>query len=130
VLPRILLVFGFGAVSAQAAELRLGMIGLDTSHAVVFTRLLNDPQNKDHVPGARVVAAYKAKSSDIESSYSRVDKHAEQLQNDFGVKLYGSIEEMVKHVDGVLIESVDGRVHLAQARPVILAGKPLFIDKP
>ena len=26
--------------------------------------------------------------------------------------------------------SVDGRPHLAQARPVIAAGKPLFIDKP
>ena len=30
----------------------------------------------------------------------------------------------------VLLESVDGRPHLAQARPVIAAGKPLFIDKP
>ena len=29
-----------------------------------------------------------------------------------------------------MIESVDGRPHLAQARPVIAAGKPLFIDKP
>jgi predicted dehydrogenase len=30
----------------------------------------------------------------------------------------------------VLIESVDGRPHLEQARPVIAAKKPLFIDKP
>ena len=30
----------------------------------------------------------------------------------------------------VLLESVDGRPHLEQARPVIAAGKPLFIDKP
>jgi predicted dehydrogenase len=33
-------------------------------------------------------------------------------------------------VDGVLLESVDGRPHLAQAKPVIAAGKPLFVDKP
>jgi len=33
-------------------------------------------------------------------------------------------------VDAVLIESVDGRPHLDQARPVFRARKPLFIDKP
>ncbi|MBM3831642.1 MAG: gfo/Idh/MocA family oxidoreductase, partial [Verrucomicrobia bacterium] len=48
----------------------------------------------------------------------------------YNVKLYDTIEEMVKHVDAVFIESVDGRPHLAQAAPVIKAGKPLFIDKP
>ena len=36
----------------------------------------------------------------------------------------------MKKVDAVLLESVDGRVHLAQAKPVIAARKPLFIDKP
>jgi hypothetical protein len=30
----------------------------------------------------------------------------------------------------VLLESVDGRPHLAQVRPVIAAHKPVFIDKP
>jgi predicted dehydrogenase len=33
-------------------------------------------------------------------------------------------------VDVVLLESVDGRPHLQQARPVLKAGKRLFIDKP
>jgi len=42
----------------------------------------------------------------------------------------GSIEELCRKVDGVLLESVDGRPHLEQVRPVIAAGKPVFIDKP
>jgi predicted dehydrogenase len=113
-----------------AAELRVGMIGLDTSHVVAFTKLLNDPNAKGHVPGAKVVAAFKGGSPDIESSASRIDKYTAQLQQDFGVKLYDSIEEMCRHVDAVLLESVDGRPHLWQAVPVILAGKPMFIDKP
>jgi hypothetical protein len=37
---------------------------------------------------------------------------------------------LLEQVDVILLESVDGRPHLAQARPVIAAGKPLFIDKP
>ena len=113
-----------------AADLRIGMIGLDTSHVPAFTEILNNPDNKKHVPGAKVVAAFKGGSPDIESSASRVDGFTKTLTEKYGVKLYDSIEEMCKHVDAVMIESVDGRPHLAQAIPVIKAKKPLFLDKP
>ena len=118
------------ANSADAAEMRIGIIGLDTSHVTAFTRLLNDPSARNHVPGGKVVAAFKSSSADIPSSAERVEKYAEQMQKEFGVKLVGSIEELCQQVDGILLESVDGRPHLAQARPVIAAKKPLFIDKP
>ena len=110
--------------------MRLGLIGLDTSHVIAFTKLLNDPKDKDHVPGAKVVAAFKGGSKDIESSSSRVEGYTKQLQDNYGVKIVESIEELCQQVDAVLLESVDGRPHLEQARPVIKAGKPLFIDKP
>lgn len=115
---------------SEAAELRLGMVGLDTSHATAFTKLLNDPTDKDHVAGGRVVAAYKGGSRDIESSWSRVDGYTRELTEKWGVKVFDSVEEVCKEVDAVLLESVDGRPHLEQARPVIAAGKPLYIDKP
>ena len=115
---------------ASAAELRIGMIGLDTSHVPAFTDILNNPQNKAHVPGAKVVGAFKGGSPDIESSASRVDGFTKTLVEKYNVKLYDTIEELCKNVDAVFIESVDGRPHLAQAIPVIKAGKPLFIDKP
>jgi predicted dehydrogenase len=110
--------------------MRIGIIGLDTSHVTAFTKLLNDPSARNHVPGGKVVAAFKSSSADIPSSAERVEEYAEQMQKEFGVKLVGSIEELCSQVDGVLLESVDGRPHLAQARPVIAAKKPLFIDKP
>lgn len=116
--------------SLRAAELRLGLIGLDTSHVIAFTKLLNDPTQKDYIPGAKVVAAFKGGSPDIESSHSRVEGYTKQLQDEFGVKIVPTIEELCAQVDAVLLESVDGRPHLEQARPVIAAGKPLFIDKP
>src|SRR5687768_8648515 len=118
------------AGAARAAELRLGMVGLDTGHVIAFTKILHDRTVKDHVPGARVVAAYKAGSPDIKSSWTLVEGYTAKLRDEFGVKLYDSIEELARNVDGVLIESVDGRPHLAQARAVILAGKPLYIEKP
>lgn len=46
------------------------------------------------------------------------------------MQFYDSIEEMCRHVDAVLLESVDGRPHLEQVKPVIAARKPVFIDKP
>lgn len=118
------------SLTATAADLRLGIIGTDTSHVPAFTKVLNDPKAKDHVDGAKVVAAFKGGSKDLTNSWGRVDKYAEQIEKDFGVKIYDSIEAMCKDVDAVLLESVDGRPHLAQAIPVIKAGKPVFIDKP
>lgn len=113
-----------------SADLRIGIIGLDTSHVPAFTKVLNDPKDKNHVAGAKVVAAFKGGSKDIPSSWDRVEGFTKTLQEKFGVNIYDSIEEMCKNVDAVMLESVDGRPHLEQARPVIKAGKPLFIDKP
>ncbi len=111
-------------------DLRLGIIGLDTSHVVAFTKILNDQGNPQHVKGAKVVAAFKGGSPDIPASRDRIDRFTKTLVEDFDVKLYSSIKSMCKEVDAVLLESVDGRPHLEQAKPVIEAGLPLFIDKP
>jgi hypothetical protein len=120
----------FCALSTLAGPLRLGIIGTDTSHVTAFTQILNDESSPDHVPGGRVVAAYKGGSPDIESSATRVEQYAEELRTKWKVRFFPSIAEMCREVDAVLLESVDGRVHLAQARAVIAAHKPLFIDKP
>jgi hypothetical protein len=115
---------------ATAATLRLGIIGTDTSHVIAFTEILNNESSPDHVPGGQVVAAYKGGSPDIESSATRVDQFADELRDKWKVRFYSSIAEMCRNVDAVLLESVDGRTHLEQARAVIAAHKPLFIDKP
>jgi predicted dehydrogenase len=116
---------------ASAADLRVGVIGTDTSHVPSFAKLLNgDPNAADHIAGARVVAAYKGGSQDIADSIGRVDKFAEEIKAQYGVEIVPDIPTLLSKVDVVLLESLDGRVHLEQARPVIAAHKPLFIDKP
>lgn len=126
---RILLFF-CAIASLTAGELRLGMIGLDTSHVVAFTELLNNTNNKNYIPGGRVVAAFKGGSPDIPSSADRVEGYTKTLHEKYGVEIVPTIDELCGKVDAVLLESVDGRPHLQQAIPVIRAGKRLFIDKP
>jgi hypothetical protein len=116
--------------SQPSPPLRLGMIGLDTSHVTAFTQLLNDPAHPNHVPGARVVAAFKGGSPDVESSRTRVDKFTAELKEKWGVEIVDSIEELCRKVDAVLLMSVDGRTHLAQIKPVFAAKKRVFVDKP
>ena len=113
-----------------STELRLGIIGTDTSHVIAFTKLLNDSSSAQHVPGARVVAAFKGGSQDLADSYQRVDKFAEELRTKWNVELVPDIPSLCRKVDGVMIESVDGRQHLEQVRQALASGKPLWIDKP
>ena len=113
----------------KTAELRAGIIGLDTSHVVAFTKALNDPQAKPDIANCRVVAAYPQGSPDIKSSTERVPGYTKQLQ-DMGVTIVDSIEELLKHVDVVLLETNDGRPHFDQILPCLKAGKPVFVDKP
>ena len=128
---RLLFVLGlFLSAYTHAKELKLGLIGLDTSHVVAFTKILNDETAKGHVSGGKVIAAFKGGSDDIKASYVRIDRFTKILVEDYGVKLYPTIKQLCQHVDAILLESVDGRPHLEQAREVILAGKPLYIDKP
>ncbi|MBZ5581317.1 MAG: Gfo/Idh/MocA family oxidoreductase [Acidobacteriia bacterium] len=128
-MKRILLLAA-AAWCVSAADIRVGIIGTDTSHVPAFTKLLNDATAPDHVAGARVVAAFKGGSQDVESSASRVDQYAEEIRAKYGVEIVPDIPALLAKVDAVLLTSVDGRVHLQQARPVIAARKPLFIDKP
>src|SRR5271157_5040155 len=117
-------------VSLNGAELRLGIVGTDTSHAVAFTAILNDASKPDHLTGARVVAAYKGGSPDVVESASRVDKFAEEMKSKYGVEIVPDIATLLGKVDAVLLESVDGRPHLAQFREIVKGRKPVFIDKP
>lgn len=109
--------------------LRVGMIGLDTSHCLAFAGMLNDENNSKHIPGCKVVMVYPKGSPDIESSVSRVPGYTVKIKA-LGVEVVDDLAAMVQNVDAVLLETNDGRPHLEQVVPVLKAGKPCFIDKP
>ena len=109
--------------------IRIGIIGLDTSHSIAFTKLLNDKTAVSPLQECRVVCAYPKGSADIESSVSRIPGYQQQMES-MGIEIVGSIDELLSRVDAVLLETNDGRPHLEQIIPVLKAGKPVFVDKP
>ena len=115
---------------AATAPVCIGLIGLDTSHAVEFTSILNDASRPDHVAGGRVIAAFKGGSPDVEASATRIERFTGEVTKKWGVELVDSIEALCSKVDAVMVTSVDGRQHLAQVRPVFAARKRVYIDKP
>lgn len=110
--------------------LKLGLLGLDTSHVIVFTQLLNGADHPWHVPGARVIAGYPGGSSDMRASYTRVDGYRDDLRDNYGVAIAESPEEVAERCDAILLTSVDGRAHPELFRRIAPFGKPVFVDKP
>ncbi|WP_303026725.1 Gfo/Idh/MocA family protein, partial [uncultured Parabacteroides sp.] len=126
----LLLVQLFAWFALQAQEvIRIGVVGLDTSHSEAFIRLLNEANPEPQYAGFKVVAAYPYGSRTIESSMKRIPEYTEGAKKN-GVKITSSIAELLKTVDCVLLETNDGTLHLEQAVEVIKSGKPLFLDKP
>ena len=108
---------------------RIGIIGLDTSHSVAFTKALNSSNAASKYSGYTITAAYPHGSKDIVSSYERIPRYTVEVK-ELGVEVVDSIQELLDKVDVVLLETNDGRLHLEQALQVLRAGKPMFIDKP
>ncbi|MCS7221521.1 MAG: Gfo/Idh/MocA family oxidoreductase [Anaerolineae bacterium] len=98
------------------SELRLGLVGVESSHAVHFTRLLNSGQ----VAGGKVVAVWGETPTAGQTFAQQMGIH----------RCVSTLEELCHEVDGVLICGRWGEDHLWQAKPFLEAGLPTFVDKP
>lgn len=108
--------------------IRLGLVDFDTSHVVEFTKRINhiDVDESQWVEGAKVVGGVPGQSK---ISPERIGPYAEAMRT-YGVPLFDDPIDLIGKIDGVLIESVDGSVHLERARPFLERGIPTFVDKP
>lgn len=111
-------------------KMKIGIVGLDTSHSPAFTMLLNNPEEEGHVPGCQITKAFPGGSELFYDSHSRVPEFTRQMRDDFKIEITDSIEELAADVDAILLESVDGRQHLEQFKILTQYRKPVFIDKP
>lgn len=117
-----------GAAEPQGKQLRVGMIGLDTSHVPQFAKAINTAAADSELAGMKVVAGFPG-GSDFRLSSTRVAGFTEDLRK-MGIEIVDSIPALLEKVDVVMLESVDGRPHLEQVLPVLKAKKRVFIDKP
>lgn len=113
----------------EKAKKRIGIIGLDTKHSIDFASLFNGQGAKPEFGDYMVTIAYPWGSKTIEIGYSRVPAFTDQAKK-LGIKIAGSIDELLHQVDFVLLETQDGKLHIEQALEVFKTGKPVFIDKP
>ena len=91
----------------QTGELRIGVIGCDTSHAVEFA------EN----PAFNVVCAYKWGSKDIFSSTNRYPAYIARMR-ELGVTMVESVPELLAKCDAVLLETNDGRIGIVKLNNV------------
>ncbi|MDX1948813.1 MAG: Gfo/Idh/MocA family oxidoreductase [Pirellulaceae bacterium] len=118
------------ATPLTAAEpVRIGVVGLDNYQAVAYTQLFNNPKAEGDLAGLKVTAAVPLGSPDIPESVESLPKWEAQIQK-FGVEIVPTIDEVLKRCDAVMIMSLDGRKHLAEATPVLKAGKRTYIGRP
>jgi virulence factor len=108
--------------------IRFGILDFDTSHAVEFTKRLNhrDIAEDQWVEGGKVVVGCPGTSK---LSPERIPEYTQAMKK-LDIPLVEKPEEMIGKVDAMLIEAVDGSVHLERAKPFLEAGIPCYVDKP
>jgi predicted dehydrogenase len=117
-------------VLVKSPVVRVGLIGLDTTHATAFTDLLHNPYNGDHIPGGKIVAAYAGGSPDMAASAGRVGAFTAEIRDKYGVPILDTPQAVADAADVVCILSCDGRTHPGLFRSVAGRNRPIFIDKP
>ena len=71
----------------MGSTMKVGMVGLDTSHCPAFAGILNDSAHEYYVPGARVVAAYPGGSELFSLSRNRVKGFTEELTGKYDISV-------------------------------------------
>jgi predicted dehydrogenase len=116
------------SLARSADDIKVGIIGLDTSHSPAFTKIINDPKNPK-MQGIKVTHAYPYGSTKIEVSASRIPQYTKEIK-ELGVQVMDSLDALISASDVILLETNDGTLHLEQIMPVLKAKKPVFVDKP
>ena len=82
--------------SLQAADIKVGIIGLDTSHVVAFTKLLNDPESQRR-PGGRPGRGRLSRRQPGHPRQPRPRRRASpsKLREKLGVEIVDSIDALL-----------------------------------
>ncbi|MCM0647569.1 Gfo/Idh/MocA family oxidoreductase [Clostridium swellfunianum] len=102
---------------------RIGILGSDSSHAEVFSKLINNPLPENGgllFKDCKVTAIYG-------HDEQRTKEVAQRSQIEF---IAEKAEELLDKVDAIMVVFRDGNLHAQYALPFIKIGIPTWIDKP
>jgi len=110
-------------------EIRVALIGLDTSHTIEFARRMQAPDCslEQRVAGMKAVTCLR-----FETPFQNkegLDKRQAQLE-EWGVRVTTDFNEAVAHCDAIMLEINDPAYHLEYFTKCADLGKPIFVDKP
>lgn len=114
--------------------MRIGAIGIDSSHTPVFTKAIN-ALHKEGKTKCQVTAFWDPGTHEWqhpagpEQSKKDVAKWREDTIAE-GAKQVDSLDALLSQVDGVMVLNINGHRHLELAIGPIAKGMPTYIDKP
>ncbi len=111
------------------SDVRVALIGLDTSHTVEFARRMQAP---DVAPEQKVEGLKAITCLRFETPFQNqegLDKRQAQLE-EWGVKVTEDFDEAIADVDAIMLEVNDPAYHLEYFTKVADLGMPIFLDKP
>lgn len=113
----------------MSEEIRIGMIGLDTSHSVAFTKCLQAPDcpEDQKVPGARVVSCMRFETPF--QGKDGLDERQKQMEA-WGVDVTTDFDHAVAECEAIIVAINDPAYHVEYFTKCASLGKPIFLDKP
>ncbi len=114
--------------------MRIGAIGIDSSHTPVFTNRINT-LNREGKTKCKVTHFWDPGRHEwqhpagAEQSAKDVAKWREDTIKE-GAQQVGSLDELLKNVDGVMVLNINGHRHLELSIGPIARGMPTYVDKP
>lgn len=96
---------------------RIAILGCENSHANNFLK-------------ANITDKMFADDIEFVGVFSEYEGVCEKLNEEFGVPVMKSYDELVGKVDGIMVTARHGANHYKYAKPYIESGIPMFLDKP
>lgn len=113
----------------MSKEIKVAIIGLDTSHTIEFTKRIQAPDcpEEQKVAGMKIVRCMKFVTPFQDEE--EINKGQKQME-EWGVKVSSDFNEVVLDCDAIMIEINDPSLHLEYFKRCANLGKPIFLDKP
>ncbi len=113
----------------MAKDIRVAIIGLDTSHTIEFTKRMQAPDcpADQKVTGLRAVTCLRFGTPF--QNEEGLNNRQKQMET-WGVKVTTDLKEAVADCDALMLEINDAAYHLEYVERCAGLGKPMFLDKP